>query len=50
MTRGSRVALTVPGTRARMTAGPPSPESAGMGVRPRPAATATAVVPPSGVP
>jgi hypothetical protein len=40
-----RVALTVPGTRARMAAGPPSPESAGMGVFPCPAATATADVP-----
>ncbi len=46
----SRVALTAPDAGARMTAGPPSPESAGMGVCPCPAATATADVPRSGEP
>lgn len=35
------VALTVSGTRARMAAGPPIPEPAGMGVSQRPVATAT---------
>lgn len=50
MTGTCGLALTVPGTRARMAAGPPSPESAGMGVVPRPAAAATADVPRSGEP
>jgi hypothetical protein len=50
MRRSYHAALTVPGTRARMAAGPPSPESAGTGVCPSPAAAATADVPPSGVP
>jgi hypothetical protein len=45
-----RFALTLPGTRARMAAGPPSPEPAGMRLSPCPAAAATADVPRSGVP